>query len=191
MKKLLRKNIWSVATFLLFLLNIAFLYFFPALSESRSSLTSINAKIIDGKVMQVKDGDTVVISPATGGEFFVCRLYGIDSPETGKRGGAGQPYGEEALRELKGLVLGQNVQVVLTGQKTYNREVCLIEKDGLDINLEMVKRGYAWAYKQYLKRPHASEYIEAESKARRQKLGLWQDNNPTPPWEWRKINKAR
>lgn len=149
---------------------------------------SWGAVAIIGKVMQVKDGDTVVVNPEDGGQFFICRLYGIDAPETThpRFGKKSQPYGEEAARELKKLILGQNVQVFLTGQKTYNREVCLIKKDGLDVNLEMVKRGYAWAYKQYLKRPHASEYINAENEARRRKLGLWQDNNPTPPWEFRR-----
>lgn len=149
------------------------------------------ATTVTGKVMQVKDGDTVVISPAEGGAFFTCRLYGIDSPETAKRGRPGQPYGEEAAKELKRLVLAQTVEVILTGAKTYNREVCLIKKDGTDINLEMVKHGYAWAYKQYLKRPYASEYIEAESQARAKRLGLWQDANPTPPWEFRKMQKHR
>lgn len=136
--------------------------------------------------MQVKDGDTVVISPLEGGQFFVCRLYGIDAPETSKKGKKGQPYGEDAMRHLKRLVLGQVVEVQTTGAKTYNREVCLLKKDGRDINLEMVRAGYAWAYKQYLNRPHASEYLETEKEARANKRGLWQQTNPIPPWEWRK-----
>jgi len=144
-----------------------------------------------GKVMQVKDGDTVVISLEEGGQFFICRLYGIDTPETAKRGKPGQPYGEEASKETKRLILGQTVHVTTTGAKTYNREVCRIERNNIDINLEMVKRGYAWAYKQYLKRPYASEYIEAENEARKQRLGLWKDINPTPPWEFRKILRSR
>jgi endonuclease YncB( thermonuclease family) len=36
---------------------------------------------LNAKVMQVKDGDTIAVSPADGGQFFVCRLYGIDAPE--------------------------------------------------------------------------------------------------------------
>lgn len=145
--------------------------------------TAVKGETTQGTVMQVKDGDTVVVSPAQGGQFFTCRLYGIDTPE--KK----QPYGEEATKELKKLVLGQTVTVETTGAKTYNREVCIIKKDGMDINLEMVKRGMAWAYIQYLKRPHASIYIEAEKEARDKKLGLWKESNPTPPWEWRKRNR--
>lgn len=146
---------------------------------------------LQGRVLQIKDGDTVVVSPVEGGAFFTCRLYGIDTPETPKRGKPGQPYGEEAARELKKLVLGQTVEVTLTGQKTYKREVCLLRKEGTDINLEMVRRGYAWAYRQYLKRPYASEYIDAENKARSRKLGLWEQSNPQPPWEWRKAQRRK
>lgn len=157
------------------------LFALPAFAGQKQSL--------EGTVMQVKDGDTVVVSPSDGGQFVACRLYGIDSPETGKKGKSGQPYGEEATKELKKLVLGQTVTVETTGAKTYKREVCIIKKNGQDINLEMVKRGYAWAYVQYLKRPHASIYIEAEREARIKKLGLWVAANPTPPWEWRRMNK--
>ncbi len=152
---------------------------------------------LTGKVMKVTDGDTVVITPIEGGAFFKCRLYGIDAPETpkiSKRGRLmkpGQPYGEEATRELKKLIIGEIVEVTLTGAKTYKREVCRIHKEGMDINLEMVKRGYAWAYTHYLKRAYASEYIDAERTAREKDLGLWQDTNPTPPWEFRRALKRK
>ena len=154
---------------------------------------AFRGSILTGKVMQVKDGDTVVISPVEGGSFFTCRLYGIDAPETShpRFGQPGQSYGGEASRELKKLILAQTVEVTLTGAKTYKREVCLIKKDGIDINLEMVKRGYAWAYRQYLRRPYASEYIQAENDARAKRLGLWADANPTPPWEFRKKMRGR
>lgn len=38
---------------------------------------------------------------------------------------------------------------------------------GKNINLEQIKRGYAWAYKEYLDRPYASEFYEAEKEARK------------------------
>lgn len=161
-------------------ISVVFLLFLPVLAFA-------GGRAFEGKVVQVKDGDTVVINPGEGELFVICRLYGIDAPETAKKNKPGQPYGEEAMKELKRLVLGQLVEVETTGARTYNREVCLIRKNGRDINLEMVRRGYAWAYKQYLRRPYASEYIEAENEARAKKVGLWQDMNPTPPWEFRKM----
>lgn len=118
-----------------------FFIIFPLLY---STAFAYKSETVHGKVMQVKDGDTVVIQPEEGGRFFTCRLYGLDAPETThpRVGKQGQPYGEEASRELKRLILGQNVQVETTGAKTYNREVCIIKKDGTDINLEMVRKGY-------------------------------------------------
>jgi len=56
------------------------------------------------------------------------------------------------------------------------------------MNLEMINRGAAWAYKKYLKPPYVSEYIQAESEARDKGLGLWQQNNPESPWEFRNNN---
>lgn len=167
-----------------FILTLLFLILCPLSAQSAQ-------KTLQGRVMHVKDGDTIVISPEEGGQFFTCRLYGIDTPETShpRFGKAGQPYGEEATKALKGLILGQAVEVTTTGQKTYKREVCIIKKEGQNINLEMVKEGWAWAYRHYLKRPYASEYIDAEREARAKKLGLWQDNNPTPPWEFRKMQR--
>jgi micrococcal nuclease len=58
-----------------------------------------------------------------------------------------------------------------------------------NVNREMVADGWAWAYRQYLDRPHASEYIDAEEQARKEKKGLWQQTNPQPPWEFRKLLK--
>jgi micrococcal nuclease len=146
--------------------------------EPRRTLASSSLRW--GTVMRVKDGDTVVIRPLEGGEFYTCRLYGIDAPEKTQRSGAA------ATKALKTLILGHGVNITITGNKTYGREVCILRIGEADINLEMVRLGYAWAYRKYLKRPYASEYIEAENEARAKGLGLWQDNNPVPPWEFRR-----
>jgi len=165
-------------------LVIFFSLFFIFIS---SSAYSREQRVVRGTVTRVVDGDTVIVRPdAAGGEKFTCRLYGIDSPETPKRGKRGQEYGREADREMRNLVLGYRVDATLTGDKTYNREVCIIKKDGMDINREMVRTGYAWAYRKYLKGTYASEYIDAESRARAMRLGLWQQSNPRPPWEFRR-----
>jgi micrococcal nuclease len=170
-----------VPVIFLFLL-LSFLFLSPTYAKPYT--------VIKGTVIEVHDGDTVIIRPDKVGEKKItCRLYGIDAPEVPHNGKRGQPYGREAQRELRNLIDGYRVTVTLTGDKTYKREVCIIEKAGIDINLEMVKRGFAWAYRQYLKRPHASEYIGAENEARGKKRGLWVQRNPQPPWEYRHRNK--
>ena len=146
-----------------------------------ASAFAFKEETTQGKVMQVKDGDTIVVSPVEGGQFFICRLYGIDAPEATK-----QPYGDESTKELKRLILGQEVAVEIKDRDKYGREVCVIRKERMDINLEMVREGAAWAYRKYLKPPYTSAYIEAENEAKGKGVGLWQQSNPEPPWEFRK-----
>jgi hypothetical protein len=57
--------------------------------------------------------------------------------------------------------------------------------------LEQVKRGFAWAYTEYLDSSYISEFYSVEKEARNKEKGLWKQANPTPPWEWRKIKKYK
>lgn len=146
----------------------------------------------EGVVSKVSDGDTVQVQDSLGTKVKV-RLYGIDAPETEKRNRKtgrlskpGQPYGEEAFQALKGKVAGQRVTVEVRDIDRYRRAVSVVRLGGRDIDQEMVREGFAWAYRQYLDRPYASDYIQAEEEARRDRRGLWRQGNPQPPWEFRK-----
>lgn len=150
---------------------------------------------VEGQVTKVSDGDTVNIQDDLGTKLKI-RLYGIDCPETeksNKRTGhiskAGQPYGEEAYRALQSKIDRKRVRVEIMAVDQYKRSVGIIYLNGKNINQEMVAEGWAWAYRQYLDRPHASEYIQAEEQARGKRLGLWVQSNPQPPWEFRKSLK--
>ncbi len=160
----------------------AFLWFFFTASIS-SYATEVP---LQGEVVRVKDGDTVVIALKGNAGQITCRLYGIDAPESQHRDRKGQPYAREAGMELRQLIGKKTVDIITTGEQTYGREVCIIKKNGEDINLEMVRRGYAWAYRKHLKAPYASEYIDAENKARLQRAGVWQQDSPLPPWEFKR-----
>lgn len=150
---------------------------------------------IEGIVSKVSDGDTIHVTDDLGTKVKV-RLYGIDAPETeksNKRTGhvskAGQPYGEEAYQALYKKLNRKSVRLDVMAVDQYKRSVGIVYLNGKNVNLEMVADGYAWAYKQYLDRPYASEYIQAEEQARAKRLGLWQQSNPQPPWEFRKSLK--
>jgi micrococcal nuclease len=60
---------------------------------------------------------------------------------------------------------------------------------GRNINLEMIGEGWAWASQKSHKRPEGAEFIRAEEQARSRKMGLWSQDNPQPPWEFRKMRK--
>src|SRR5260370_1059261 len=53
----------------------------------------------------------------------------------------------------------------------------------------LVKVGLAWWYRQYA--PHDDTLRMLEDKARKDRLGLWADPHPVPPWCWRKQKKGR
>jgi endonuclease YncB( thermonuclease family) len=69
------------------------------------------------------------------------------------------------------------------------RLVALVELDGKMKNEEMVAEGWAWAYRDYLNREYASEFIDLEERARKQHHCLWKQSNHEPPWEFRKLQK--
>jgi endonuclease YncB( thermonuclease family) len=152
-------------------------------------------RIIEGTVIKVSDGDTIQVRDSLGTKVKV-RFYGIDCPETeksnkktGRVSKPGQPYGEEAYRALQGKLERQHVRLDVMDIDRYGRTVSIVWLGDRNINKEMVAEGWAWAYKQYLDRPHASEYIDAEELARGKRLGLWEQSNPQPPWEFRKSLK--
>ena len=97
------------------------------------------------------------------------------------------PYGQKAKQSLSDLVYMKQVRVVTVATDRYQRTVGTVFVGQLDVNLEQVKRGMAWVYRQY-----ASEarYFDAEAKAKSAKVGLWADDNPMPPWEFRHRQKS-
>lgn len=152
-------------------------------------------RTVEGIVTKVSDGDTIHVKDDLGSKLKI-RLYGIDAPETeksnkktGNVSKAGQPYGEEAWKALEEKIYRKRVMVEIMDIDRYKRMVSIIKLNGRNINKEMVAEGHAWAYRQYLDRPYASEYIAAEEQARIKRLGLWKQNNPQPPWEFRKMQK--
>jgi endonuclease YncB( thermonuclease family) len=145
------------------------------------SLTIAQADTITGKVVKVKDGDTIAVLVDKGDkQELTIRLAGIDAPE--KK----QPYGEKAKVGLSGLVFGKVVVVEITQKDKYGRSIGDIHVDGEWVNKRMVMDGLAWHYVQFSK---DKELAEAEIDARKNGRGLWADKEPVEPWEFRKREK--
>lgn len=128
---------------------------------------------LSGKVVSIHDGDTITILQNK--TQIKVRLFGIDAPELK------QPYGKKSKQFLANLIAGEVVEVDENGKDRYKRTIGTVYLDGQDINAQMVANGYAWAYRKFSKK-----YTAHESGAKSQKLGLWRDKEPIPPWEWRK-----
>jgi len=145
------------------------------------------AETIFGRVVSIADGDTVTVLDATNTQWKV-RLMGIDAPE--KK----MPFGQSSKENLSDLVFKKQVSVTYSKQDRYGRTVGKIIVNGIDANLEQIKAGMAWHYKQYQKEQSPDEresYADAEELARAERKGLWLDAEPTPPWEWRQEQKKQ
>ena len=105
------------------------------------------------------DGDTVDLLVTVGGQHqqVRVRLTEIDTPERG------QPWGNRAKQALAEKVFRQDV-VVEMHQSTdaYGRILGRIWLGDRDINRELVREGYAWAYREYLTDP---SFLEDEQTA--------------------------
>ncbi|MCP1515565.1 thermonuclease family protein [Pseudomonas rhodesiae] len=123
----------------------------------------------------VLDGDTVEVLTEQHKKIRI-RLAGIDAPEKS------QAYGQRSKQNLASMVAGKSVDVIDHGSDQYGRTVGSLFVDGLDVNAEQVKAGYAWVYTRYNR---DSMLPTLEENARRDQLGLWRDPNPTAPWEFR------
>jgi endonuclease YncB( thermonuclease family) len=144
------------------------------------------ADTLRGRVVGVADGDTVTVL-AAGHARYVVRLAGIDAPEKA------QPYGDRAKRLLSDLVFGADVTVEYKKHDRYGRIVGKLLRDGRDASLSMIEAGYAWHYKRYAaeqSRADRTTYDHAEDAARHAKRGLWNEDSPLPPWEWRARRRA-
>lgn len=151
-----------------------------------STLAYARSKKFEGMVIYVSDGDTIVVKPSDKGHEVKCRLYGIDAPEVAHEGKPGQPFGEEAADVLEKMVGGKTVKVELTGERSYDREICRVTLDGWDVNREMIRRGLAWAYVKHLKRSYKKSYIATEEEARKKGEGLWSAGDVLSPWDFKK-----
>lgn len=148
--------------------------------DSSGRLTSIVK--VTGKIINVHDGDTITLLDDKKQQYKV-RFNGIDAPELK------QDFGNRSQKSLAEMAHGKVATIEYDKIDKYGRFVCKVFVDGVDLNLEQVKRGMAWHYKKYQMEQTESDrqsYAQAEENARQKKLGLWSQPNPTEPGAWRR-----
>ena len=144
---------------------------------------TLNAETLSGKVIHVADGDTITILDISN-QHLKIRLSGIDAPEKA------QAYGQRSKEHLSVLVQGQQVIVETSKKDKYGRHVGHVLLNGQDVNLEQLRAGLAWYYRQYereLTPELRQSYVMAEAEAKEARMGLWSDAQPVPPWQWRHL----
>ena len=135
-----------------------------------------------GKVVGISDGDTITV--LHNGKGVKIRLYGIDTPE--KR----QAFGKKAKQFTSDMVFGNTVNVAPKDVDRYGRIVGLVYIDDSSLNQALVKNGYAWVYRKYCKETFCKDWLNLESTAKGEKIGLWAEPTPIPPWKYRHNKKS-
>lgn len=138
-----------------------------------------------GRVVRIADGDTITLLDSINTQHRI-RLQGIDAPESH------QDFGAQSKKNLSDMIFDKNVTAMCDKTDQYGRQVCKIVFDGRDINLEQVKAGMAWHYKDYEREQSPADrelYARAEDEARSARRGLWIDANPIEPSEFRREEK--
>jgi endonuclease YncB( thermonuclease family) len=151
-----------------------------------TALAAAQSRPLVGRVVAITDGDTITVLDSNNTQHRI-RLQGIDAPESR------QAFGTRSKQNLSNLVFGKQVKVVWNARDRYQRILGKVLLDERDINLEQLRSGMAWYYRAYERDVAPNDrkpYADAETEARAAKLGLWAGAGPTPPWDFRRSERA-
>ena len=143
------------------------------------SLTTLFSQTtLKAKVIGIKDGDTVVVLDSLNNQITL-RLAEVDCPEKS------QPFGTKAKQFTSDQIYLKTIKYVVTDIDRYRRSIAMIyyDTDNKYLSAEIIKAGMGWHYKRY---STSKELALLEDNAKKNKIGLWVDNNPIAPWEFRK-----
>jgi endonuclease YncB( thermonuclease family) len=146
-----------------------------------------HAATIEGVVVGIVDGDTITVLDTRKVRHRI-HLAGVEAPKKF------QAYGQRAKDALSGLVFRQQVSVQTSKRDKHGRELGRVLVGNRDASLEQIKSGFAWHYKAYegVQSPEDRKaYAAAEAEARVQRVGLWRDAHPVPPWEFGKAKPRK
>ena len=145
------------------------LFLVPVLSFSQT---------LSGKVVAIKDGDTVVVLDSLNNQTTL-RLAEVDCPEKN------QPFGTKAKQFTSDQIYFKTIKYVVTDTDRYGRSIAMIYygTDNKYLSAEIIKAGMGWHYKKY---STSKELATFQENAKQNKIGLWIDNNPIEPSEFRR-----
>ena len=141
------------------------------LSTGTTIINPISSSYIGNfKVSRVIDGDTIEIE---GGQKV--RYIGMDTPETVDPRKPVQCFGLEASKKNKELVEGKSVRLEkdITDRDLYKRLLRYVWVEGIFVNLELIKQGFANSATFPPDVKYQKEFFAAEKEAKENNRGLW------------------
>ncbi len=140
------------------------------------------AEEFDGKVIEVRDGDTLSI--LVEGQQFEVSLQGIEAPELD------QDCGPKSREKLARLVLGQEVHGRLSGNRQDSDRACQLWVKGnrTELSKPMLQSGLAWRNQLA---NSSREFQHAQIEAKMSRIGFWAAADQLAPWEWRDLSELQ
>lgn len=147
---------------------------------------TVKAASLYGKVIEVNSGDVITIFNLN--RPVRVKLLGVDAPELN------QAFGDVAKKHLYDLLFDKSVLVHYSGIAADQSLTGRVLLNDADIGAQMIRDGAAWLDPNNMDRLSATErdvYQQSEMAARSERRGLWQQANPTAPWEFVKAEQVK
>jgi endonuclease YncB( thermonuclease family) len=161
---------------------ISRIIFLPALLLAVFS--SASAGSLEGKVMDVADGEDITVLSLS--HMVKVKLIAVSAPEKS------QSFAGVARQHLADLILNKYVVVRYSALRDgYIVGQVLLEK--MDVGAQMLRDGVGWYNKSdeaLLSQVEREVYQGSQDAARNERRGLWQEDSPVSPWDYRKSQLA-
>lgn len=123
-------------------------------------------------VTRIIDGDTIEVN--IGGRLYDVRYIGVDTPEPN------QPFGHEAAEKNAELLSGNRITLEKDVSETdrYGRLLRYVYADGIFVNAELVRQGYAQVATYPPDVKFQNHFLELQREAQESGKGLWAGSSP-------------
>jgi len=130
------------------------------------------------RVTEVSEGDLLTVSAENRTEKI--RLYGIACPVKG------QVFHEKARFLSNFLSYQKYAEITNVFRDANGIANALVKVEGANdhLNQQLIAHGMAWVNPAMCNLSQCLEWREVENLAKKNRIGLWTDLLPIPPWEW-------
>lgn len=132
-------------------------------------------EVFEGTVVRIIDGNTVEVL-AENDERYQVMLHEVDCPELT------QAFGQEAKTFTEEALLNEKVVVKIVAKDRWGNRLAVITHAETDIRTALLEKGLAWTAERNPNEVFEKLRTEAQQRGR----GLWSEQHPTPPWNYRR-----